>query len=139
MRKILSSLIIMVILASAFCRFSFAPSRSFGSDPSTWIVDDDGPADFSTIQEAINGASDGDTIYVRAGVYYEHLSLIKENISLVGENPHTTIIDGNGTGSCISVTRRRVTIGGFTVQNSAYGVKLGPAGSWSHDNIKMYN
>ncbi|MEM3728853.1 MAG: hypothetical protein QXF75_06645, partial [Candidatus Bathyarchaeia archaeon] len=26
----------------------------------TWIVDDDGPADFHSIQEAINAASDGD-------------------------------------------------------------------------------
>ena len=33
-------------------------------------VDDDGPADFSTIQEAINAASWGDTIHVKNGIYY---------------------------------------------------------------------
>jgi pectin methylesterase-like acyl-CoA thioesterase len=35
-----------------------------------WIVDDDGSSDFQTIQEAINAASNGDTVLVFAGVYY---------------------------------------------------------------------
>src|SRR4030042_7035615 len=104
MRKILSSLIIMVILASAFCRFSFAPSRSFGSDPSTWIVDDDGPADFSTIQEAINAADDGDTVFVRNGTYYEHI-VINKTISLIGENPEDTIIDAEHIGTAVLISR----------------------------------
>lgn len=33
------------------------------------IVDDDGPADFNTIQAAINDSGDGDTIYVFPGTY----------------------------------------------------------------------
>ncbi len=35
----------------------------------TWYVDDDAPADFSTIQAALNAASNGDTIIVRDGTY----------------------------------------------------------------------
>ena len=31
----------------------------------TWYVDDDAPADFATIQAAIDASSDGDTIIVR--------------------------------------------------------------------------
>lgn len=34
------------------------------SEPITWTVDDEGPADFTTIQAAIDNASLGDTIYV---------------------------------------------------------------------------
>lgn len=34
-----------------------------------WTVDDDGPADFTQIQAAIDAAADGDSILVRAGVY----------------------------------------------------------------------
>jgi len=37
----------------------------------TWIVDDDGPADFSTIQAAIDAANPDDTITVLAGTYIE--------------------------------------------------------------------
>jgi hypothetical protein len=35
----------------------------------TWTVDDDGPADFATIQAAVDAAADGDVIVVRAGFY----------------------------------------------------------------------
>ncbi|MDY6864735.1 MAG: hypothetical protein SVY15_02005 [Halobacteriota archaeon] len=33
----------------------------------TWYVDDDGGSDFTTIQDAVDAASDGDTIIVRDG------------------------------------------------------------------------
>jgi pectin methylesterase-like acyl-CoA thioesterase len=38
----------------------------------TWTVDDDGKADFNTIQAAIDAASNGDEIMVMEGMYYEH-------------------------------------------------------------------
>jgi len=34
-----------------------------------WTVDDDGPADFATIGEAVEAAADGDSILVRAGLF----------------------------------------------------------------------
>jgi parallel beta-helix repeat protein len=37
---------------------------------------------------------------------------------IVGEDRHSTIIDGGGTGSVISVTANNVDINGFTIQNS---------------------
>ena len=40
------------------------------SDPSTWIVDDDGgPGVFTTIQGAVDAASPGDLVWVRDGTY----------------------------------------------------------------------
>jgi hypothetical protein len=35
----------------------------------TWTVDDDGPADFVSVQAAVDAATDGDTILVHAGTY----------------------------------------------------------------------
>lgn len=67
------------------------------AEPRTWTVDDDGPADFHTIQEAYSAASSGDTIYVHNGTYHEHLSIYK-SLTLVGENKYGTIIDGSGYG-----------------------------------------
>ena len=75
------------------------------------------PTDYPTIQEAINHATDGDTIFVYNETYYEHV-VIDKSLSLVGEDRHSTIIDGGGTGSVISVTANNVNINGFTIQNS---------------------
>ena len=73
------------------------------------------PDDYSTIQEAINSAADGDTISVKAGTYYEHV-VVNKTVSLVGENRDTTAIDGNGTGHVIDVTRDYVNVANFTVR-----------------------
>jgi len=83
----------------------------------TITVDDDGPADFHTIQEAINNASSGSTIFVHKGTYYEHV-VVNKSLSLVGENMDLTIVDGRGTGKVIVVNASGVSIHGFTVRNS---------------------
>jgi parallel beta-helix repeat protein len=84
----------------------------------TWTVDDDGPAHFSTIQEAINNATSGDVIFVRAGIYYERV-IVNKSVSLVGEDRDSTIIDGrNETGSVISIKANQVSIKGFTIRGS---------------------
>ncbi|NIM45377.1 MAG: hypothetical protein GTO54_07080, partial [Nitrososphaeria archaeon] len=79
------------------------------------------PGDFASIQKAINGASNGDTISVGAGKYYEHV-VVNRSITLLGKEG--TTVDGNGTGNVISVTRDNVEIGGFTIQNGYRGIFL---------------
>lgn len=46
---------------------------SVRAGPSTKFM----PSSYSTIQEAIDNANDGDTIIVAAGTYYEHIVLNK--------------------------------------------------------------
>jgi parallel beta-helix repeat protein len=92
-------------------------AQSVKAEPETWTVDDNGPADFSTIQEAINAASDGYTIFVRMGTYYENI-VVNRTVLLTGEDSSTTIIDGNGTGHVVIITSDDVNMTGFTVQNS---------------------
>jgi nitrous oxidase accessory protein NosD len=90
---------------------------------STWTVDDDGPADFSTIQEAVDAASDGDNIQVRSGIYNEHVSATK-SLTFLGEG-RNSIIDGNGTGIIIEIIADNVSINGFTLRNAGYGIYPG--------------
>jgi parallel beta-helix repeat protein len=68
------------------------------------------------IQDLIDNASDGDTIYIPSGIYYENI-VIDKSISLVGENRDTTIIDGSQNGNVVYVTADGVTISGFTIMN----------------------
>jgi parallel beta-helix repeat protein len=57
------------------------------SGPKTRAV----PAQYATIQSAIDGAEAGDTVLVKAGVYHEALRF-KEGIELRGESRDTTIV-----------------------------------------------
>jgi parallel beta-helix repeat protein len=94
------------------------PARA---QPRTWTVDDDGSANFTKIQSAIDAASGGDSIEVNTGVYDEHV-VINKSITLFGENKSTTIIDGAGAGTVILVTADNVAIRGFTVRNGHSGI-----------------
>jgi nitrous oxidase accessory protein NosD len=77
------------------------------------------PDDYPTIQDAVNAVSAGDIVFVRAGIYYEHV-VIDKPISLVGENRKTTIVDGNGTAIIIDITAQNVSISNFTVRNAGF-------------------
>ncbi len=69
------------------------------------------------IQDLIDNASDGDTIYIPSGTYYENI-VIDKSISLVGEDRDTTIIDGSGVGDVVFISADWVNITGFTIRNS---------------------
>jgi nitrous oxidase accessory protein len=71
-----------------------------------------------SIQRAVEGARNGDTILVAPGVYKESLMINKE-IYIKGEKG--TIIDGGGNGNVIMVTASNVVIEGLTIQNSGSG------------------
>ena len=79
----------------------------------TYIVDDDGPADFTTIQSAIDSASSGDTVFVKAGTYREVL-IIDKNISLLGEGSDSTIILAEKNNVAVSILGDGI-IKGFTI------------------------
>jgi len=111
-RIVLFSVILMLLFSTVVRTPFIPPVRAI-----TWTVDDDGPADFHTIQEAINAASFGDTIIVRNGTYYENVVLNK-TVSLVGENRNFAIVDGNKTGAVLSMRANNVTVEGFTVRNA---------------------
>ena len=69
------------------------------------------------IQDLIDNASDGDTINIPSGIYYENI-VIDKSINLIGEDKSTTIIDAGGKGSVIKVLANYTQISGFTLQNS---------------------
>ena len=70
----------------------------------TIYVDDDGPADFNTIQAAIDDSNDGDTIIVADGTYTgdsnRDIEFLGKAITLRSKNgPENCIIDCNGAES----------------------------------------
>jgi parallel beta-helix repeat protein len=75
----------------------------------------DVPADYQTIQEAVDAANDEDTVYVHNGAYRERL-IIEKAVLLIGENRQTTMIDG-----AIDICSSGVLLSNFTVRGYTEG------------------
>jgi parallel beta-helix repeat protein len=103
-----------------------SPSQITGE---TLYVGGAGSGNFSHIQDAVDNATNGDTVYVYddASPYYEHV-VVNNSISLIGEDANTTIIDGGGQGIVVVLTinASSTILQGFTVQNS--GIKYNDSG-----------
>lgn len=91
------------------------------------------PADYPTIQSAINAAVDGDTIQVAEGTYYETLWWGSKAIALVGAGAEITIIDAGGSGQCLRMVNvpetARVEGLTFTGGAAAWGPGMSLTGS----------
>lgn len=98
----------------------------------TYVVDDDAGRwrDYSTIQDAEDVASDGDTILVYAGTYNERVSVDVE-VMIQGNGSDVVTVNGGGNGDVFYVTADNVDIDKMTITNS--GNTTGYAG------IELYN
>jgi len=78
-----------------------------------------GPDNYTSIQDAIDDAYNGDTVFVYAysSPYYENI-LIDKSINLIGENKNTTkIITDWEAYFVININANLVAISGFTIEN----------------------
>ena len=75
------------------------------------------PDDYLKIQWAVDNASDGDTIVVRDGVYYENIDINKPHLTIKSENgsANCVVLAANPNDHVFNVTADNVTIKGFTV------------------------
>lgn len=86
------------------------------------------PADYPTIQWAINAASYfvADTVLVTNGIYYENLDFGGKAVTVTSVNgPQVTIIDGSAAGSVVNFSNGENTnsrISGFKLTNGTSGV-----------------
>lgn len=92
-------------------------------------VDDDGNADFTKIQDAIDNSKPGDKIFVYNGIYYENIIINRTSIQLIGESKYSTIIDGSGFENVVFIiARNEIEISNFTIRNSSKsgkGIRIG--------------
>jgi parallel beta-helix repeat protein len=97
-------------------------STSFGG---MLYVGGSGPGNYSTIQEAINDSSDGDTVFVYDDSSpYNEIVVVDKSINLIGENKNTTIINGDNEQYTVSLLADGVYISGFQIQHEISGRPL---------------
>jgi len=112
MKKCLSILIISLLLSLCFSVNSVSSEDTIAAlDVTTLYVDDDyssstpgwGVDCFNAIQNAIDNASDGDTVFIYKGIYYDKVKLnegkssnviLNKKLHLIGEDKNDTIIHG---------------------------------------------
>jgi parallel beta-helix repeat protein len=95
----------------------------------SWLyVGGSGPENYTTIQDAVNDTSDGDTVFVYRGIYshffypgdaidYTCCVVINHSINLFGEDKYETIIDGPGNFDVVSIEANHVMVNGFTIEH----------------------
>lgn len=82
----------------------------------TWTVDDSGGADFTTIQAAVDAASEGDTISVRDGTYIENVNVNKRLMIRSENGTDVTVVQAvDPDDHVFEVTADSVEINGFKV------------------------
>ena len=65
------------------------------ADQSKWTVALDGSGNYVSIQEAIDAAQSGDTIWIKAGTYAEDVTVhSKEGLKIIGERMDLVILSG---------------------------------------------
>ncbi|WP_094227909.1 lectin like domain-containing protein [Methanolobus psychrotolerans] len=117
---------------------SLNASNSIGSDVSlrssfihvlnsTIVVNSSGSGDFTTIFEALDAVSDGDTILVEPGVYTENLWFADGNISLIsstGNYEDVSMISSDSGYDAIVVFADNITISGINISGGSAGIYL---------------
>jgi hypothetical protein len=94
-------------------------------------VKQDGAGDFTVIQEAYLAASSGDTVLVFPGTYFENVHIYRSiditmgSLFLITQDQtyvKNTVINGNQTGSCITIHNTgdiSIIINGFIITNGS--------------------
>src|SRR4030042_4528719 len=131
MKRVVSAILLVILLSSVLqARFNPFEAKAPSNHP---VHNLDTGLNYTTIQEAIDAPEtlDGHGILVEKGVYFEHV-LWDKSLSLLGENRHDAIIDGNGTGTVLSIRANNTRISDFGIQNGSIGIEIGTDSTWQH-------
>lgn len=111
-------LLVLVLIASTIV--SVLP---FKAEARTIIV----PDNYSTIQGALISAKEGDTIFVKKGTYHGPVNqtlVIDKTLSLIGENPKTTIINLHPELKTVTIITQTFLIFDIALRITAADVKI---------------
>lgn len=119
MKKIIFVMLLigLLIFTSIFVFPVSSKNVYLTSTGNTLYVGGSGLGNYSKIQDAVDNAENGSTIYVYSGIYSDSVTIDK-SISLIGEDKNTTIIDRDGKENApIYITCDNVIVTGFTLMS----------------------
>jgi parallel beta-helix repeat protein len=121
LRSVILGITVLCVGASAGSAFTVTPSRGPAQTIGGKIlyVGGSGLGNYTTIQAAINNATNGDTIFVYNNTYNENIDTKLKKISLIGEQRDITIIKGQTTDPVVRIGTSYVNISGFTMMGTS--------------------
>ncbi len=133
-----------------------ATSNSNSASNNTIVI----PDDYVSIQEAIDNAGEGGTVFVKSGTYYNQTLSINKSLSLIGEDSQTTILESRRKRtpfspvgiqiitSVIELKANNIRISGFTINHYDRGISGSGNGiqiidnifkaNWDHEGISVF-
>ena len=104
-----ASAALVALLAAVALLALLAPHAGWNAQAATITV----PDDYSTLQAAVDAASDNDTIRIRTGTFYGATDVGKR-VAIVGDGTDKTVLDGQGL--CpLTLSREGINVTGLTV------------------------
>ena len=100
-------------------RASFTPATR-----GTIRVNGTGGSDYTKIQDAVNAAETGDTIEVDPGTYREAVTIAGKSLTIIGDDPLTTIIINEGGDQAINLQSDNNRIENIRARDSQHGIKI---------------
>ena len=101
---------------------------------------------WKTIQHAVTEARAGDTVFIRDGIYHEHISSIYDGdadgyITFSAYSNDRIIIDGNGSSwsNCITITNSYIKLVGLEIRNWTTGMWITNSSHIQIYNCSVYN
>ena len=91
--------------------------------------------DHAKIQDAVNAAITGDTVYIYPGVYTETVVIEGKSIRLQGSSASEVTIDGNVINNCLEILSSHTEVRNLTASNGDYGIYLHEACNNSIENV----
>jgi len=139
---------IILLLAGTFV-VPLGTSKQTNGKHIITVDDEPGDADFTSIKEAVDYSSPGDTIEVYSGMYLEEeICIVKDNITLwgiahelgEGNDSGKPIIQGNGVNGIIWINRSYVTVSNFIIEDiqEVISTCIWVRNYWPHQD-ELYN
>ncbi len=122
--RLILFLVLVIFLSISFVGVSNQITSDTKHNPSLpplrgqWLyVGGNGIGNYTRIQDAIDSASDGDTVFVYSGWYTENL-VINKSIIVSGEERNTTVIIGQNDSEIVLINKSDVEFMRFTIQRN---------------------